>query len=228
VNTRGENGREPASALVHPGALQVLDRIRTRSARPTTDERCELCAAPIAGRHQHVVNLESRGLLCVCRPCHLLFVGRGAGAGKYRAVPDRRLALEGFELTPRTWDRLQIPVSVAFFFVNSVMGRVAAFYPSPAGATESLLPLDAWDRIVADNPVVAALEPDVEALLLRRTSRGTACFVVPIDDCYELVGLLRTRWRGFDGGQDAHDAIDAFFEGLADRSTVVDDRQASP
>jgi hypothetical protein len=157
-----------------------------------------------------------------------LFVGRGAGAGKYRAVPDRRLALEGFELTARTWDRLQIPVSVAFFFVNSVMGRVAAFYPSPAGATESLLPLDAWDRIVADNPVVATLEPDVEALLLRRSSRGTACFVVPIDDCYELVGLLRTRWRGFDGGQDAHDAIDAFFAGLADRSTVVDDRQASP
>jgi hypothetical protein len=35
---------------------------------------------------------------------------------------------------------------------------------------------------------------------------------VPIDVCYELVGHLRLRWRGFDGGREAHDAMDSFFE----------------
>ena len=48
-------------------------------------------------------------------------------------------------------------MSVAFFFFNSSLGRVAAFYPSPAGATESLLPLDAWDDLVASNSVLATL-----------------------------------------------------------------------
>ena len=61
--------------------------------------------------------------------------------------------------------RLQIPVSVAFFFVNSTLDRVAAFYPSPAGATESLLSLDTWDEVVAANPELATLAPDVEAFL---------------------------------------------------------------
>ena len=38
------------------------------------------------------------------------------------------------------------------------------------------------------------------------------CFLVPIDACYELVGELRRLWRGFDGGSEAHAALDAFFE----------------
>jgi Family of unknown function (DUF5947) len=214
------NGVDPLGR-VEPGALQILERIRRSAVERTTEERCELCSAPIGEDHQHLVNLESRRLLCSCRPCHLLFVDRGAGGGRYRAIPDRNLALPGFVLGQGDWDGLQIPVSVAFFFVNSVMHRVAAFYPSPAGATESLLPLEAWDQIVAANPVVATLEPDVEALLIRWVGGAPECFVVPIDACYQLVGLLRTRWRGFDGGQDAHDAIDDFFADLRERARTL-------
>ncbi len=44
------------------------------------------------------------------------------------------------------------------------------------------------------------------------------CFVVPIDACYELVGRLRTVWRGFDGGQDAARAVDEFFGRVEARS----------
>jgi hypothetical protein len=104
-------------------------------------------------------------------------------------------------------------VSVAFFFVNSTLERVAAFYPGPAGATESLLPLEIWDDVIAANPTLATLQPDVEAFLVRadRESGGAECFVVPIDACYELVGHLRRHWRGFDGGREAHEALDAFF-----------------
>ena len=38
-------------------------------------------------------------------------------------------------------------------------------------------------------------------------------YLVPIDACYEFVGHLRMVWRGFDGGQQAREFIDAFFDG---------------
>ena len=109
--------------------------------------------------------------MCACRGCYLLFTPEGAGGGHFRAVPDRYLVVPDFRLSPAQWDALQIPVSVAFFFVNSTLDRVAAFYPSPAGATESLLPLDTWDELVAAHPELATLEPDVEALLVRADRR---------------------------------------------------------
>jgi hypothetical protein len=164
------------------------------------------------------VDLEARRLLCACRGCYLLFTPEGAGGGHYRAVPDRYLALSGVRLSPAQWDALQIPVSVAFFFVNSALDRVAAFYPSPAGATESLLPLETWDELVAAHPALAALEPDVEALLVRAEGDVSACFLVPIDACYELVGHLRRLWRGFDGGREAHEALDGFFDRVRARA----------
>ena len=95
-----------------------------------------------------------------------------------------------------------IPINLAFFFQNSLDSRVSALYPSPAGATESLLPLAAWNNIVQANPALHQLEPDVEALLVNRVgqARETApaeYYIVPIDACYKLVGLIRLHWRGF-------------------------------
>jgi hypothetical protein len=196
--------------------LAVLQRIRESPPRdrPRAGERCELCTEPIPPEHGHLVDLEARNLLCACRGCYLLFTPTGAGGRRYRAVPDRYLTFPDFSLSPTHWDALQIPVSVAFFFINSTLERVAAFYPGPAGATESLLPLDTWADLVATNPALETLEPDVEAFLVRanRDGGGAECFLVPIDACYELVGRLRRLWRGFDGGSDAHRALDAFFE----------------
>jgi Family of unknown function (DUF5947) len=195
--------------------LAVLQRIRTTRPRdrPEAGEACDLCAEPIPDEHGHVVDLPSRHLLCACRACHLLFTSEGAGGGHFRAVPDRYQAFPGFELSSEQWDDLQIPVSVAFFFLNSTLGRVAAFYPGPAGATESLLPLETWEELTSSNPALSSMQPDVEAFLVRiRPDRsGSQCFVVPIDACYELVGRLRQLWRGFDGGQEAREAIDGFF-----------------
>ena len=125
-------------------------------------------------------------------------------------MPDRYLSFAGTGLDDRAWDELQIPVGLAFLFRNSVQDRMVAFYPGPAGATESDLPLAAWDRIVTENPQLAVLRADVEALLVApgRTA-DPICYLVPIDACYELVGQLRTLWRGFDGGREAHEAMDA-------------------
>ena len=193
--------------------------VRTRPP-PVVGERCEMCAEPIADEHQHVVNLESRGLMCTCRSCYLLFTAEDA-ALRYRAVPDRYLSFPGFTLDARQYDELEIPVGLAFLFRNSVQERIVAFYPGPAGATESELPLAAWARIQEANPQLSLLRPDVEALLIRGEDRGRnefCCYIVPIDACYELVGRLRQLWRGFDGGSEVHQAIDDFFAAVAARS----------
>jgi hypothetical protein len=182
-------------------------------------ERCELCATPVGEEHSHVVNVETRELLCACRPCHLLFTNPVAARGKYRAVPGRHLRDPGFRLGEAAWERLQIPVRMAFFFRNSKLDRVVAFYPSPAGATESLLALGAWDDLVAENPRLRELEPDVEAFLVHggRDSAGFRCFVVPINACYELVGRVRQKWKGLSGGEEAWRSIDTFFADLESR-----------
>jgi hypothetical protein len=116
------------------------------------------------------------------------------------------------------WDELQIPVRMAFFFHNSDLERPLAFYPSPAGATESLLPMDAWRDGLGATALAKAMEFDVEALLLRKVGSVSECLLVPIDVCYELVGLVRMYWKGFDGGSDAWERIDAFFADLAEKA----------
>lgn len=202
--------------------LAVLQRIRETSPRtlPVPGEACELCTEPIAQDHGHMVDLEARSLMCVCRGCYLLFISDGAGGAHFRSVPDRYLALRDLLLTPGQWDSLQIPVSVAFFFLNSSIGRVAAFYPGPAGATESELPLETWQQVTEGNQDLATLQSDVEALLVRAQPNraGVECYIVPIDACYELVGRLRRLWRGFDGGQEANAMLHAFFDDVKARS----------
>ena len=181
-------------------SLATLRRIaRNRPTQPRP-ERCEMCAVEIVPDHGHVVDLQSRQLLCACRACYLLFTDERAHL-RYRAVPDRFLALDGPVIDERAWDELQIPVGLAFLFHNSELGRMVALYPGPAGATESEVDL-------SDRPIDVELRPDVEALLLRRGRDG---YLVPIDVCYELVGRLRTLWRGFDGGQEAHAAVEELF-----------------
>lgn len=205
------------------GPLSSLRRITTSRPIPAPGERCDMCAEPIADEHPHVVNLESRALMCTCRGCHLLFTDQKAEL-RYRAVPDRYLAFPGFTVDARQWDALQIPVGLAFLFHSSVQGRTVAFYPSPAGATESELPLETWDGIVAANPDLAMLLPDVEALLVRHVEGRAVCHLVPIDACYELVGRLRLLWRGFDGGREVREAMDDFFAKVDSRSRPVAER----
>ncbi|MCW2707984.1 MAG: hypothetical protein JWM22_1826 [Frankiales bacterium] len=195
--------------MTSQGALDVLARIRARRPEPSPYARCEMCAAPVADSHQHVVNIRSRSLLCTCRPCYLLFTSPDAHLA-YRSVPDRYLAFP--DLAVPVWDELQLPVGTAFLFLNSALERVVAFYPGPAGATESELGLAAWDRVVEACPALTTLRADVEALLVRAEEQRVEAFLVPIDVCYELVGTLRQLWRGFDGGQAVRERLAAFFD----------------
>jgi len=185
---------------------------------PVEDEVCELCGAAVPPGHRHLLDLEKRDLLCTCKPCSLLFDGDAAGGGHYRLVPDRRLSLDHYELDDAIWERLSIPVDMAFFFRNSREGRVMAYYPSPVGPMESLLGLEAWDDIAAANPALAGMADDTEALLVNRANGERRQWLVPIEDCYALVGLIRTRWQGFSGGAEVWQEINRFFDELDAKS----------
>lgn len=174
-------------------------------------EHCELCDAPIPPEHAHLVDIVARRLLCACRACAAT---ANRHDGNLRLAPHRVEALADFRLTEADWDSLQIPIDMAFIFHSTPDDRPVALYPGPAGATKSLLGLDGWSRLAADNPVLATLRPDVEALLVNRTQGRREYFRVPIDRCYALVGTIRQQWRGLSGGTEAWDAIGAFFERL--------------
>ncbi len=184
-------------------------------------EKCELCSTEVPAEHGHVADLEQSTLSCACRACYLLFTHPQAGRGRYRAVPDRYLHDPARQLSVAEWDEFEIPVGLAFFLRSSQRAEVSAFYPSPAGATESTLNLQAWDRLTAAHPLLNAADADVEAILICRTDSGVEYFLVPIDACYELAGRMRLHWRGFDGGAEARQSIADFLGQVRSRSRAV-------
>ena len=215
------SSERPAAAT--PRLRGLIERAARRAA-PTQEhdeERCDLCSEPIGPEHRHLLDLERRQILCACRACKILFERREAGGERYRLVPERCLEIADFDLDDARWQALRIPVDMAFFFTSTAVGRVVAFYPSPMGATESLLELEAWEDLQARNPVLAELEPDVEALLVNRARGAREHWLVPVDRCYALVGLIRIRWKGLAGGEEVWAEIDSFFENLRREGTVV-------
>ncbi|MFG3104399.1 DUF5947 family protein [Streptomyces sp. NPDC048182] len=223
---------------VHPAvpgtAAAPRGLARFAAPRGPREERCELCAAVVGEGHRHLVDVERRALACACGPCATLLdrsseagsgeagsgvAGSGvAGGGRFRAVPDRYLADPAHRVDEQAWERLRIPVGVAFFFRNSALDKLVALYPSPAGATESELEEESWASVLDGTALAGQLRPDVEALLLRRHEGRVECFLVPIDICYELVGRMRLTWQGFDGGAEARADLAAFFAHVRERA----------
>lgn len=177
-------------------------------------ERCELCGNAVPDEHGHLFDREAGRLLCACRACALLFDHGAAGGTRYRLVPARRVVLDDLRLDDAAWRALGLPVEIAYFVRSGTEERVVAYYPSPAGAVESLLALDAWADIERENPVLRELVPDVEALLVNRAGSAREAWIVGIDACYRLVGIVRTHWRGLGGGPAVRTEIDAFFQAL--------------
>src|SRR5271163_3691531 len=196
-----------------------------QSARPRPPaERCELCSAGLAHEHPHLVEVPSRQIICACDACATLF--DGMAVSKFRRVARRAQLLANFRMTDAQWENLLIPINMAFFFRSSLEARVVTLYPSPAGAVESLLPLDAWNEIVEENAILTQLRPDIEALLVNRVGHAQALsraeyFIAPIDECYRLVGLIRANWKGLSGGTEVWEEIGRFFSGLRSRADLV-------
>ena len=204
-------GVERMALSMRPGNW-VTNVQRFARPREVAEDRCELCSASIAAEHRHLVEPAKRRLLCVCRACAALLGNRDDN--RYREVPEAVRQLENFCMTDSDWEAFGIPIGLAFFVHSTPDKRIVAFYPGPAGPTESLLDLQAWARLVASNPLLAELEPDSEALLVNRVGNAREYFQAPIDRCYALVGLIRTKWRRLSGGDEAWTAIDGFFAGL--------------
>jgi hypothetical protein len=184
-----------------------------RFIRPRTAvERCDLCALELIPGHPHLIEPADRKIVCACDACAFLFTSQEGR--RFKRIPRDAKYLADVRLSDLQWEALMLPIQLAFFFHSTPDERLIALYPSPAGATESTLPLDAWDEIVSDNPLLGDLQPDVEALLVNRVREKREYFIAPIDRCYELVGLIRTKWIGLSGGTEAWKAINGFFDDL--------------
>ncbi|HZM03493.1 MAG TPA: DUF5947 family protein [Candidatus Saccharimonadales bacterium] len=194
-------------------AVNVLRRI----AQPrVVEEQCEFCSVPIAPIHRHLLETAKHKIICACDPCALRF--ESVVNGRFKLVPRDARLLPNFCLTDGQWDAFALPINLTFFYRDTLAGKMVAMYPSPAGATESLLPADNWKALEADNPALAKMESDVEALLVNRIGAAREYFITPIDMCYELVGLIRMHWRGFTGGEKVWQEIDGFFAALREKT----------
>ena len=216
MNGPPPEGGEPAIGS-QSSAVSVLRRfVRPRAS---SAERCDLCGAELSAEHSHLFEPPTRQLFCSCEACAILFSGQTET--KYRRVPRRVRYLADFRLADARWESLLIPIGMAFFFHSSPAGKTLALYPSPAGATESLLDLSAWTEVVEENPALRELEPDVEALLVNRVRGAGDYFIAPIDECFKLVGIIRAGWRGLSGGTEVWQAIEEFFAGLREKAGAV-------
>lgn len=207
-----------APALGFDQAFNVLRQFtRARRQGPLAVEHCELCSAGLGHQHPHLIELATRQILCSCDACALLF--DGIEGARYKRTSRSAQVLNNFEMTDGQWESLLIPINLAFFFRSSIEGRMVALYPSPAGAVESLLPLESWQEIAECNPALHRLRPDIEALLVNRVGHAHGMthaeyYIAPIDECFKLVGLIRGNWRGLSGGTEVWTEIGRFFASL--------------
>ena len=205
--------------LEHAGPNSALETLRRFVRRRVPAERCELCSKGLGEIHPHLLQPANRQLVCACEPCAILF--SDSQSSKYKRVPRETRYLSDFHMTDGQWESLMLPISMAFFFYSNPEQKIVALYPSPAGATESLLRLESWNEILENNPALKTMRPDVEALLVNRVGSEHQYFIAPIDECFKLVGLIRMKWRGLSGGSEVWQELYKFFDELKNRSLCL-------
>ena len=200
-------------------------RVQRRKLRATSERACELCSRAVGADHQHLIEPATRRLLCVCDACAVLFPG---GHAKYKRVPRTIRFLPDFRITDAQWDSLLIPIEMAFFYDSSHAGRIVARLSEPgrrhriAAAARDLAGHRArqpgagpdgsptskrwwptgWDQVVASD---AATRPEY--------------YILPIDECFKLVGLIRLHWKGLSGGTEVWREIARFFADVRTRAS---------
>lgn len=183
-------------------------------------ETCDFCAQRLPPAHKHLIEPATRQFYCACDPCALKL----ESDARFRAVSPKTERLRRFHLSDPTWEMMQLPIDIVFFFLSGEYLRPTAIYPSPAGGMESALSIEAWTSLLEANPSLADMKPDVEALLINRTKSARDYYRVSIDRCYALIGLIRTQWRGLSGGADVWDGVRDFFASLDASAETKNDK----
>lgn len=204
------------------GTARTLATLRKYVRRSESEERCDLCSEVIRAhpRHEHLLERDRQQVACSCTPCALLFPVEAER--RYLRIPRDAYRLDGFVMSEDQWEDLAIPVRMAFIQLHTTSGVPRAYYPSPAGATESLLSLDGWDELVRANPSLRRMHPGVEALLINRIGEAREHYIAPIDRCFELVALIRIHWRGLSGGQEVWQRVADYFATMSKQSLVTE------
>jgi hypothetical protein len=201
-------GLRTLAAWAHPPGPALV--VVPPAAKAAATGTCELCPSGLGTNHRHLLRLDERRIICVCETCWSM----RSGDAEYRPTGGRTVWLDDFVLTDELWAGLQIPIGLAFMMRSSLTDMMVALYPSAAGATEHELDILAWTSLVAANPVLEDLQPDAEALVVNRLSDPAQVVIAPLDQCYRLVGLVKSRWQGISGGAGIEAAVEEFFAGL--------------
>ena len=204
------SGRLPSTLVAGLGRLARPEPVEEQ-------EKCEVCGSSIAVDHRHLLELGERRILCSCEPC----IAMRSGLENYCPVGTRFVWLENVEFPNELWAAFQLPIGLAFFFRSTGVNAVVALYPSPAGATESELHLESWEKLVGLNPILENLESDSEALVVNRMGEAHQHAIVPIDECYRLVGLIKSTWEGISGGSAIEKSVPKFFEYVRHKAGVA-------
>ena len=172
-------------------------------------ERCDLCGTSLPDDHRHMLNIVERAIVCTCESCWAL----RSGDVEYRPVGSRTVWLPELDMPDDVWAGFQIPIGLAFFMYSTTSECIVAMYPSPAGATESELHFNTWNRLIELNPDLR-LEADIEGLIANRMAEPAVYAIAPIDRCYELTGAIKASWSGSSGGAGVDQRVARFFEDL--------------
>jgi len=185
---------------------------REATSKTTTEaeEHCDFCSKSIPPNHRHFADLNNMKFMCACEVCTVM----QAEKGEFHPLPQRYEFIDDLEMPETMWAQLKIPVNMAFIVYNSDREQPIAFYPSPAGSMESELRLDSWESLKNDNPALKNLAPDLEGFMINRLDKPHEHFIVPIDCCYELIGLIRMHWQGMHGGDEMRNAVRDYFKHL--------------
>lgn len=195
-------------------AIMALKRLQMREmpeGPEPIEANCDLCGTSMPEEHRHLLELEERSIVCVCESCWAL----RSGEPQFIPTGSRVVWLDDITFPDELWARFRIPIGLAFFLKGEE--GIAAFYPSPAGATESELDLGVWDALTVLNPTLEDLERESEALIVDRLSDPSRYVIAPTDEAYKLVGLVKANWQGISGGPGVEKAVSGFFEELQGR-----------
>jgi hypothetical protein len=204
------SGRLPSNLVTGLGRL-------ARPAPVEETEICELCKRPLSSDHRHLLELDERRILCTCEPC----LAVQSGLANYCPVSTRTLWLDGFVFPDELWAAFQLPIGLAFFMRSTGTNTVVALFFNDTAATESELHLESWTKLVELNPILLDLEADAEALVVNRITEPAQHAIVPIDECYRLVGLIKSTWQGISGGNAIEDAVPKFFDYVRNKAGVT-------